>query len=227
MNRRYVDAGFGVLVAAVLAVGAFLTWDAYQQQQSTDGMMGSSMMDSSMGTMQGTDPIWYFLGTILVAAVVAGFYFVVRDDLAGQDTDRTPDADQIQGADYPARTRPTREADQPGETDHAGGTDHSQPSEEQGAEQPPETADESETDTPDPAEQSPKQVLDLLPEDERRILTPVVDSPGLTQIELRDRSDFSKSKVSQTVSDLEKRGLLYRERQGRTYRVYPGEDLEQ
>jgi uncharacterized membrane protein len=69
-------------------------------------------------------------------------------------------------------------------------------------------------------------VLDLLPEDERRILEPVLASAGLTQIELRDRSDFSKAKVSQTVTDLEKRGLLYREQQGRTYRIYPDESLE-
>ncbi|MEF8773723.1 MAG: MarR family transcriptional regulator [Halobacteriales archaeon] len=75
-------------------------------------------------------------------------------------------------------------------------------------------------------EQTPdERVLDLLPEDERRVLEPVIESPGITQIALRDRSDFSKSKVSQTVSDLEKRGLLARERQGRTYRVYPGDDL--
>lgn len=71
-----------------------------------------------------------------------------------------------------------------------------------------------------------RQVLDLLPDDERRILEPVIESPGLTQIELRDRSDFSKSKVSQTVTALEKRGLLYREPQGRTYRVYPSEEFE-
>lgn len=69
------------------------------------------------------------------------------------------------------------------------------------------------------------RVLDLLPEDERRIVEPVLSSPGLTQIELRDRSNFSKSKVSQTVSALEKRGLLYRERQGRTYRIYPSDEL--
>jgi len=69
------------------------------------------------------------------------------------------------------------------------------------------------------------RVLDLLPDDERRVLEPVIESPGITQIELRDRSEFSKSKVSQTVSALEKRGLLYRERQGRTYRVYPSEEL--
>jgi uncharacterized membrane protein len=28
------------------------------------------------------------------------------------------------------------------------------------------------------------------------------------------------------VSSLEERGLLYRERQGRTYRVYPSDDLQ-
>ena len=78
-----------------------------------------------------------------------------------------------------------------------------------------------------PEEQPRARVLDLLPEDERRILEPVLSSPGITQIELRDRSDFSKSKVSQTVSDLETRGLLYRERQGRTYRVYPSDELRQ
>jgi len=71
-----------------------------------------------------------------------------------------------------------------------------------------------------------RQVLDVLPDDERRILTPVVESPGLTQIEVRDRSEFSRSKVSQTITDLEERGLLYREPQGRTYRVYPAEDLD-
>ncbi|MFC7044455.1 helix-turn-helix transcriptional regulator [Halobacteriaceae archaeon GCM10025711] len=89
------------------------------------------------------------------------------------------------------------------------------------------------TDEPQPndevgaGERPRARVLDLLPDDERRVLEPVLTSPGLTQIELRDRSDFSKSKVSQTVSALEKRGLLYRERQGRTYRVYPSDELQQ
>ncbi len=88
----------------------------------------------------------------------------------------------------------------------------------QGREIPAE-ADEASNATPS------KQLLELLPDDERRILQPVVDSPGLTQIELRDRASFSKSKISQTVTDLEKRGLLYREPQGRTYRIYPGDEL--
>ncbi|WP_137285877.1 helix-turn-helix transcriptional regulator [Halorussus salinisoli] len=76
-------------------------------------------------------------------------------------------------------------------------------------------------------EDAQTRTLDILPEDERRVLEPVLTSPGITQIELRDRSDFSKSKVSQTVSALEKRGLLYRERQGRTYRIYPSDEIHQ
>lgn len=74
---------------------------------------------------------------------------------------------------------------------------------------------------------SSSTVLDMLPDDERRMLSPVIESPGITQVALRDRSNFSKAKVSQTVSTLEKRGLLYRERQGRTYRIYPSASLQE
>lgn len=70
------------------------------------------------------------------------------------------------------------------------------------------------------------QLLGMLPSDEQRVIEPAIESPGLTQVELRARSDFSKAKVSQTVTELEDRGLLYREKQGRTYRVYPGEPLK-
>ena len=89
----------------------------------------------------------------------------------------------------------------------------------------PNTAETDETQSPESGAQ--RQILDVLPDDERKILKPVVESPGLTQIEVRDRSGFSKSKVSQTITDLEKRGLLYRESQGRTYRVYPADDFDE
>ncbi|KAB1193159.1 MarR family transcriptional regulator [Haloferax sp. MBLA0076] len=90
------------------------------------------------------------------------------------------------------------------------------------------TTTTGETDVTTGANERPRpRLLDVLPEDERRVLEPILTSPGITQIELRDRSNFSKSKVSQTVSELEKRGLLYRERQGRTYRIYPDDDLSQ
>lgn len=77
-----------------------------------------------------------------------------------------------------------------------------------------------------PADATPPVVLDYLPEDERQVLEPILDTPGLTQVELRGRAGYSKAKVSQTVSELEDRGLIFRERQGRTYRVYPGEILK-
>jgi DNA-binding transcriptional ArsR family regulator len=86
---------------------------------------------------------------------------------------------------------------------------------------PGDAGSESDDGTIDP------QIIAVLPEDERRILEPVIESPGVTQIEVRDRSGYSRSKVSQTITDLEKRGLLHREPQGRTYRVYPADDIEE
>lgn len=47
-----------------------------------------------------------------------------------------------------------------------------------------------------PENQPRKRILDLLLEDKCCLLEPVLTSPGVTQIELRDRSDFSKSKVN-------------------------------
>ena len=89
-------------------------------------------------------------------------------------------------------------------------------------------AEQAEVDQPtDRSHTERPSALSFLPEDERRIIEPILDSPGLTQVELRGRSDFSKAKVSQTISELEDRGLIYRERQGRTYRVFPGELLKE
>lgn len=68
----------------------------------------------------------------------------------------------------------------------------------------------------------PRVDIEILPEDERRILGPILDAPGVTQVEVVDRSDFSDAKVSQTLKSLRERGLVYRESQGWTYRLYPG-----
>jgi DNA-binding transcriptional ArsR family regulator len=64
--------------------------------------------------------------------------------------------------------------------------------------------------------------IEILPEDERRILEPILETPGITQLEVVARSDFSDAKVSQTLKALRERGLVYRESQGRTYRLYLG-----
>ena len=191
MNRRRADTVVGGLVAAVFIVGGALSWDAYQQQQVFEEM--GSMMGMSMGSVHGTNPLWYGLGTLLVSAVIGGGYLAVRDDFTSTD----------------ANDRSQTEMANPTESIES----------QDGAVQAEEKIN--------PESQPQARVLDLLPDDERRILEPVLSSPGITQIELRDRSNFSKSKVSQTVSALEKRGLLYRERQGRTYRIYPSDDLQQ
>ncbi|WP_138004577.1 helix-turn-helix transcriptional regulator [Halalkalirubrum salinum] len=203
MNPRQADTIVGGLLAIVLAFGGALSWQAYQQGRAIEESMGS-MMDSSMGTMHGPDPLWYVFGTLLIVAVIGSVYALIRSNLS----DAT-------------------------ETENTAHADRNLPSEETGSSVGPEgtasTMDIADAqDGSTNLESNPQtRVLDLLPDDERRILEPVLQSPGITQIELRDRSDFSKSKVSQTVRSLEKRGLLYRERQGRTYRIYPSDDLQQ
>ena len=195
MNKRRADILASLLVTAVLLIGSALGWQAYQQKQSIE-QMGSMMgMDSSVGAMHGTNPIWYIVGTLLVSAVIIGGYLLIRNDLTNTAV--------------PDDTQAKTESQTVSETDNS-----------------PEEAAQS-SGVINPESQPQARVLDLLPDDERRILEPVLSSPGITQIELRDRSNFSKSKVSQTVSALEKRGLLYRERQGRTYRIYPSDHLQE
>lgn len=196
MNRQRADAAAGLLVGAIVLGGAALVWDASRRQSTTDGRMGEMM-----GPMHGPDPLWIGVSTLLVVAVLVGVYLLVRPELANDsDRPRSEPPEAVTGES--ARTAEVPDATSGRDVDPGGGSGSTNP------------------------EANPtERALDLLPEDERRILEPVLASPGLTQIELRDRSSFSKSKVSQTVSDLEERGLLYREPQGRTYRIYPSADL--
>jgi uncharacterized membrane protein len=58
-----------------------------------------------------------------------------------------------------------------------------------------------------------------LKEDEVLLLRMIVNSEGVTQDSLRFRSGFSKSKVSALLLGMEKNGIVYREKLGRTYKV--------
>ncbi|WP_311170379.1 helix-turn-helix transcriptional regulator [Halobellus ordinarius] len=201
MNRHRADVVAAALVGLVLLIGSVLSWQAFRQRRALDASMGS-MMDGSMTSMHGPNPLWYVLGTLVLAAVVAGLYLAIRSGIPTEDDSARGESSSAAsaGGESPAAT----------------------PEPSPGEQEPPESG----TAAINPEAQPQARVLDLLPDDERRILEPVLSSPGITQIELRDRSGFSKSKVSQTVSGLESRGLLYRERQGRTYRIYPSEDLQ-
>ena len=197
MNRTTLDAVVAAFVAGIVVLGVGAAWQTSRQSQVHGEMMGHT-------AVYGPHPFVYLFGSILVAGVVAGAYWIVREQVDAESE----------------RQSPTRAAEpEPGLEPEPGSDSGSRA--EAGSTSP------SRTDSAAEASRTAPRVLDVLPEDERRILEPVVDSPGLTQIELRDRADFSKSKVSQTVTDLEKRGLLYREPQGRTYRVYPRDDLEE
>ena len=53
------------------------------------------------------------------------------------------------------------------------------------------------------------------------LLSIIRESPGITQEELRDITGYSASKISVEVKKLEEKGLIRREKYGRTYRIYP------
>lgn len=210
LDRHTADRLVALAVVGLALVGLVLTWQALTTYGAAGsyGSMGS-MMDGSMGGMMttgagagGISPIWPFLGTVAVVVLVGGGYLLFRDEVT-KSAAVAGSGTTVDSTPGPAAT--TAPDGEPIERD------------------PTDAADGGAVD-PDP---SARRLLDVLPDDERRVLEPVIASPGITQIELRDRSDFSKSKVSQTVSELEKRGLLYRERQGRTYRIYPDDDLGQ
>lgn len=158
-------------------------------------------MDSPMSGEMGSVPVMAMVGPVLmslvIASIIGGVYIFVRGQV------------------FETRGATTTKADVSDVSEETTTGDRNNPV----------RAETDEIQPPDSGAQP--QILDVLPDDERRILEPVIESPGLTQIEVRDRSGFSKSKVSQTITDLEKRGLLYRESQGRTYRVYPADDFDE
>ncbi len=63
--------------------------------------------------------------------------------------------------------------------------------------------------------------IELLAEDERAVLKAVMENPGLRQGELVSLTGFSKAKTSQLLTEMERRGLIYREKQKKKYFVYP------
>ncbi len=60
----------------------------------------------------------------------------------------------------------------------------------------------------------------LLEEDEKRVIKIITENEGITQDSIHFKTGFSPSKVSLIIKKLEEKDLIYRERFGRTYRVY-------
>jgi len=55
----------------------------------------------------------------------------------------------------------------------------------------------------------------------KNILSIIRENSGITQEELREITGYSASKISIEVRELEERGLIRREKHGRTFRIYP------
>lgn len=59
-----------------------------------------------------------------------------------------------------------------------------------------------------------------LSEDEKKVLDEIKKAGEITQDSLRFRLNWSKAKISTILTNLDKRGLVQRERIGKTYKVY-------
>jgi|GEM_PF-3192129 len=60
----------------------------------------------------------------------------------------------------------------------------------------------------------------VLTGDEMLLLRLIKDSEGITQDSLRFTTNFSKSKVSALITELEKNGIVHREEMGKTFRLF-------
>src|SRR3989338_7775999 len=63
-------------------------------------------------------------------------------------------------------------------------------------------------------------ILKAMDENEKNVLKAIKEQEGITQSTLKYRADLSKAKISQILTDFEKKNLIKREEKGKTYSVY-------
>jgi uncharacterized membrane protein len=63
-------------------------------------------------------------------------------------------------------------------------------------------------------------VLSVLKTDERKVINAIKEQPGIAQNTLRLRTDFSKAKLSNLLKELESRGLVVKEQEGKTNKLH-------
>ena len=68
-------------------------------------------------------------------------------------------------------------------------------------------------------------VLKAMDDNEKKVLKAIKEQSGITQSTLKYRTDLSKAKVSQILTDFEKKNLVKREIKGKTYAVYLTENF--
>ncbi len=65
-----------------------------------------------------------------------------------------------------------------------------------------------------------EEKIEVLREDEQRIMKLIVENDGIDQREIVELTGFSKTKVSKILSELERRGIIRKEPVGRRNRIY-------
>lgn len=68
-------------------------------------------------------------------------------------------------------------------------------------------------------------ILKSMDENEKKVIKAIKEQDGITQSTLRYRTDLSKAKISQILTDFEKKHLVKREEKGKTYSVYLTENF--
>ncbi len=68
-------------------------------------------------------------------------------------------------------------------------------------------------------------ILKAMDDNEKNVLKAIKEQEGITQSTLKFRTDLSKAKVSQILTDFEKKHLVKREAKGKTYAVYLAENF--
>ena len=68
-------------------------------------------------------------------------------------------------------------------------------------------------------------MLRPLDDNERKVLVAIKEQKGITQSTLRYRADLSKAKVSQILTDFEKKNLIARKAKGKTFSVFLTENF--
>ena len=68
-------------------------------------------------------------------------------------------------------------------------------------------------------------ILKSMDDNEQKVIKAIKEQEGITQSTLKFRTDLSKAKVSQILTDFEKKHLVKRELKGKTYAVYLTENF--
>jgi|GEM_PF-6357807 len=75
-------------------------------------------------------------------------------------------------------------------------------------------------------EEAGRTSFDYLKDDEKLVINLVKSAPGITQKKIAEATNYSESKISKVIAELEKRGIVRTEKVGRKKKVFLDENFE-